>query len=44
LRMRALSDGGQVELALELARRLVREFPRNPHAASARMVLDGSGP
>lgn len=44
LRMRALGDGGQAERALELARRLVREFPRNPHAASARMVLDGSGP
>ncbi|HWA72498.1 MAG TPA: hypothetical protein VG937_09195 [Polyangiaceae bacterium] len=42
LRMRALDRSGQTGQAINLARRLVREFPSNPQAASARAILDSS--
>jgi hypothetical protein len=44
LRMQALEQSGQVESAIDLARRLVREFPNNPQAARARAILGSPRP
>jgi TolA-binding protein len=43
LRMQSLLRRGDAERAAELARRLVRDFPKNPHASSARAILTGDG-
>jgi hypothetical protein len=41
LRMQSLRQKGETERARELARRLVRDFPNNPHASSAKALLYG---
>jgi hypothetical protein len=43
LRMQALRRQGDAGRAAELAARLVVEFPNNPHASSARLLLDVDG-
>jgi hypothetical protein len=42
LRMQSLRQQGETERATELAGRLVRDFPNNPHASSAKALLYGS--
>jgi hypothetical protein len=39
LRMRAQRQRGDTERAAKLAERLLRDFPRSPHASSARAIL-----
>jgi TolA-binding protein len=43
LRMQALVRRGEADQAAELAKRLVRDFPKSPHASSARAILTGDG-
>jgi outer membrane protein assembly factor BamD (BamD/ComL family) len=42
LRMQSFRQRGETQRAQELAGRLVRDFPNNPHASSARALLQGS--
>jgi hypothetical protein len=42
LRMEAYAAAGNAALARETAERSVRRFPRSPHAARARRILDGA--
>lgn len=44
LRMQAQRQRGDVERAAKLAARLVREFPKSPHASSARSILSETSP
>jgi hypothetical protein len=39
VRMQAFSRAGEARRASDLAARLIREFPKSPHAASARALL-----
>jgi hypothetical protein len=42
LRMQALRERGETGRAMELATRLLRSFPNNPHASSARAILQAA--
>jgi hypothetical protein len=42
LRMQSLRQKGESERATELARRLMRDYPNNPHTSSARSLVQGN--
>lgn len=44
LRMQALRARGETGRAVEIAKRLLRGFPNNPHASSARAILQTAAP
>lgn len=44
LRMQSLRELGETARAVELAKRLLRSFPNNPHASSARAILQKEAP